>query len=187
MVNVALSTLAVLAAAPFIGAIPTATQSDAAEVFSFAKWVDGIIANPEGDNLTPSQAVEAWRESVNATESDGTTATNGLLQKRVTCNTVAGTEASVPDAVSCINDLARKGSQACVVSSVSVFCLLGNAQITGVKGGTNAASTSSACNDVARAGGLIMDSCTRADNTVQGQEFAWGNGNLLVHIRRPGL
>ncbi|KAK1704840.1 hypothetical protein BDP67DRAFT_548905 [Colletotrichum lupini] len=187
MVNVALSTLAVLAAAPFIGAVPTATQSDAAEVFSFAKWVDGIIANPEGDNLTPSQAVEAWRESVNATESDGTTSTNSLLQKRVTCNTVAGTEASVPDAVSCINDLARKGSQACVVSSVSVFCLLGNAQITGVKGGTNAASTTSACNDVARAGGLIMDSCTRADNTVQGQEYAWGNGNLLVHIRRPGL
>ncbi|KAK1689301.1 hypothetical protein BDP55DRAFT_765601 [Colletotrichum godetiae] len=187
MVNVALSALAILVAAPYIGAVPTAAQSDAVEVFSFAKWVDGIIANPEGDNLTPSEAVEAWRESVNATESDGTTPTNSMIQKRVSCNTIAGTEASVPDAVSCINDLARKGSQACVVGGVSVFCLIGNAQITGVKGGTNAATTSSACNDVARAGGLIMDSCTRADNTVQGSEFAWGNGNLLVHIRKPGL
>ncbi|WYZ42694.1 hypothetical protein EsH8_VI_000393 [Colletotrichum jinshuiense] len=183
MVNFALSALAVLAVAPFIGAAPTTAQTDAVEAFSFVKWVDGIIANPDGDNLTPEEAVEAWSATINATS---TATEGGLLQKRVSCNNLVNTEAYVPDAVWCINDLARKGSQACVVQAVSVFCVYGNAQITGVKGGTNAATVSSSCNDVARGAGFVMDSCTRADNTVQGSEFAYGNGNLLVHIRRPG-
>lgn len=30
-----------------------------------------------------------------------------------------------------------------------------------------------------------MDHCTRADNTVQGSEFAYGNGDLMVWITRP--
>lgn len=39
-----------------------------AETFSFAEWVEGIIANPDGDNLTPEEAVAAWEASVNNTE-----------------------------------------------------------------------------------------------------------------------
>ena len=40
---------------------------------------------------------------------------------------------------------------------------------------------------VARAAGAVMDACWRADNTVQGDEFAWGNGNIAVHIVKAGL
>ncbi|KAK1980103.1 hypothetical protein LZ30DRAFT_782986 [Colletotrichum cereale] len=182
MVNFALPALAALALAQLTGAAPTATQSNAVEVFSFSKWVDAIIANPDGDNLTPEEAVEAWHASLNETSAAPTG--ENLLQKRFYCNTIPDTEAYVPDAVACINDLARKGGQECRVNAVSVFCVIGRAQITGVAGG-NPAVTSSSCNDVARGAGYVMDHCTRADNTVQGAEFAYGNGNLLVWIRRP--
>jgi hypothetical protein len=40
---------------------------------------------------------------------------------------------------------------------------------------------------IARAAGAVMDACWRADNTVQGDEFAWGNGNIAVHIVKAGL
>lgn len=40
-------------------------------------------------------------------------------------------------------------------------------------------------NDVARGAGFVMDHCTRADNTVQGGEMAYGNGNMEVWIRKP--
>ncbi|KAK2042627.1 hypothetical protein LZ31DRAFT_555919 [Colletotrichum somersetense] len=183
MVNFALPALAALALAQLTGATPVTTQSGTTEVFSFSKWVDGIIANPDGDNLTPKEAVEAWHASLNETSAATTGGT--LLQKRYSCNTIPNTEAYVPDAVACINDLARKGGQECRVDAVSVFCVIGQAQITGVKGGTDAQYTSSSCNDVARGAGYVMDHCTRADNTVQGSEFAYGNGNLLVWIRRP--
>ncbi|KAJ3957185.1 hypothetical protein N0V92_006260 [Colletotrichum tropicale] len=181
MVSFTLPALATLALAALTTAAPT-TQTDSVEVFSFSKWVDGIIANPDGDNLTPEQAVEAWHASLNETSA---AAENGLLQKRYYCNTIPNTEAYVPDAVTCINELARKGGQACQVDRSSVFCVAGRAQITGVAGG-GATTTSSSCNDVARGAGFVMDYCTRADNTVQGAEYAYGNGNLLVWIRKPG-
>ncbi|EFQ27390.1 hypothetical protein CGRA01v4_04466 [Colletotrichum graminicola] len=181
MVNFALPTLAALAVAQLTGATPVATQSGTTEVFSFSKWVDGIIANPNGDNLTPEEAVEAWHASVNETSAAATG--ENLIQKRYTCNTIPNTEAYVPDAVACINELARRGGQECRVDAVTVFCVIGRAQITGVRGGNT--PTASSCNDVARGAGYVMDHCTRADNTVQGSEFAYGNGNLLVWIRRP--
>ncbi|KAH0429048.1 hypothetical protein CKAH01_06163 [Colletotrichum kahawae] len=180
MVSFTLPALATLALAALANGAPT-TQTESVEIFSFAKWVDGIIANPDGDNLTPEEAVEAWQASLNETSA---VAESGLLQKRVICNTEPNTEAYVPDAVTCINDLARKGGQACEVSGSSNFCTVGRARIIGVAGG-GVTYTSSSCNDVARGAGLVMDSCTRADNTVQGAEKAWGNGNLLVWIRRP--
>ncbi|KAK2064118.1 hypothetical protein LY76DRAFT_587829 [Colletotrichum caudatum] len=182
MVSFALPALAALALARLPGATPVATRSGAAEVFSFSRWVDGIIADPDGDNLTPEEAVEAWHATLN--EASAATTGGTLLQKRYYCNTIPNTEAYVPDAVACINELARRGGQECRVDTVNVFCVIGRAQITGVKGGT-AQYTSSSCNDVARGAGYVMDYCTRADNTVQGAEFAYGNGNLLVWIRRP--
>ncbi|KAF4832932.1 hypothetical protein CGCTS75_v004414 [Colletotrichum tropicale] len=253
MVNFVLGAVATLAAvAPLAAAAPAATP--APEIFSFAKWVDGIIANPHGDNLTPEEAVEAYYKSVNASEaasldwdygrarkrdevpdaaapdwdygrarkrddvtegaspewdygkrddltegaspewdygkrdevSDAATPDwdYGRVRKRATCNTVAGTQASVADAVSCINYLAGLGSTSCVVSNAkSHFCTIGNAQITGVTSSSIPAASS--CNDVARGAGYIMDACTLKDNTVQGSEFAYGNGDLLVWIRKP--
>ncbi|KAE9582372.1 hypothetical protein CGCF415_v009240 [Colletotrichum fructicola] len=254
MVNFVLGAVATLAAvAPLAAAAPAATP--APEIFSFAKWVDGIIANPHGDNLTPEEAVEAYYKSVNASEAasldwdygrarkrdDADEAASpdwdygkrdeateaaatpdwdygrarkrddaaegaspewdygkrdevpeaaspdwdyGRVRKRATCNTIAGTQASVADAVSCINYLAGLGSTSCVVSNAkSHFCTIGNAQITGVTSGSIPAASS--CNDVARGAGYIMDACTLKDNTVQGSEFAYGNGDLLVWIRKP--
>ncbi|KAF4880005.1 hypothetical protein CGCSCA1_v001117 [Colletotrichum siamense] len=218
MVNFVLGAVATLAAvAPLAAAAPAATP--APEIFSFAKWVDGIIANPHGDNLTPEEAVEAYYKSVNASEAaaldwdygsarkrdDAAERASpdwdygkrdevpeaaspdwdyGRVRKRATCNTIAGTQASVADAVSCINYLAGLGSTSCVVSNAkSHFCTIGNAQITGVTSGSIPAASS--CNDVARGAGYIMDACTLKDNTVQGSEFAYGNGDLLVWIRKP--
>ena len=37
-------------------------------------------------------------------------------------------------------------------------------------------------NDIARAGGSILDKCSRGDNMVQGWEAAYGNGNIAVTI-----
>ncbi|KAJ0381786.1 hypothetical protein COL922a_013849 [Colletotrichum nupharicola] len=202
MVNFVLGAVATLAAvAPLAAAAPAATP--APEIFSFAKWVDGIIANPHGDNLTPEEAVEAYYKSVNASEAaalewdygrarkrdDAAEGASpdwdyGRVRKRATCNTIAGTQASVADAVSCINYLAGLGSTSCVVSNAkSHFCTIGNAQITGVTSSSIPAASS--CNDVARGAGYIMDACTLKDNTVQGSEFAYGNGDLLVWIRKP--
>ena len=58
--------LASLALAPAL-ALPAATTEGDSEVFSFGKWIDGIIANPDGNNLTPEEAVAAWSASSNET------------------------------------------------------------------------------------------------------------------------
>ncbi len=75
MVNFALPTLAVLALTPVIGAVAVPDTSAGAssggevERFSFAKWVDDIITNPNGTHLSPEQAYEAWQTTVaNATK-----------------------------------------------------------------------------------------------------------------------
>ncbi|KAK3385356.1 hypothetical protein B0H63DRAFT_543672 [Podospora didyma] len=147
MVGSTLFTLALLALSHAVNAAPTAEVTESVtSTFSFRNWVEGIIANPNGNNLTPEEAVA--------------------------------------DAVACINELARRGGDTCRANSVSVFCRNNGAQITGVAGG-GVTNTASSCNDVARGAGFVMDHCTRADNTVQGAEFAYGNGNLLVWIRRP--
>lgn len=56
--------LASLALAPAL-ALP-APQNEG-EVFSFATWIEGIIENPDGDHLTPDEAVAAWTASLNGT------------------------------------------------------------------------------------------------------------------------
>ncbi|KAF9871383.1 hypothetical protein CkaCkLH20_11030 [Colletotrichum karsti] len=173
MVNFALPALATLALASIAGAAPTAA---AAEVFTFSAWVEGIIANPDGDNLTPEEAVEAWRASKNITD----VAAGTSLEKRASCNTMPGREAWIPDAVYCINYLAGKGSTRCEVRYDVDFCTAARAKIFGRGPGT--ATVASSCNDVARGAGYIMDSCSRADNTVMGSEYAHGNGDLLVWI-----
>ncbi|KAK6540725.1 hypothetical protein TWF694_008116 [Orbilia ellipsospora] len=97
----------------------------------------------------------------------------------------AGALASVPDSVACINYLAGLGNQPCVASvSGTVFCRRGQTQITGISILGQGQTATSSCNDVARGAGQIMDKCTRGDGTVRGANAAWGNGNLIVDIRR---
>jgi hypothetical protein len=62
--------LASLALAPAL-ALPAAPTEGDSEVFSFGKWIDGIIANPDGNNLTPEEAVAAWSASSNGTRAAG--------------------------------------------------------------------------------------------------------------------
>ncbi|KAH6838539.1 hypothetical protein B0I37DRAFT_358291 [Chaetomium sp. MPI-CAGE-AT-0009] len=89
------------------------------------------------------------------------------------------------EAAECIRYLASLGNQACVATvSGQSFCRRGQTQITGISLLDRGRTTSSTCNDVARGAGKIMDSCTRADGTVRGANAAWGNGNLIVDIRR---
>ncbi|KAK4033336.1 hypothetical protein C8A01DRAFT_50050 [Parachaetomium inaequale] len=177
MVRSAFTALALLAVCHAVGAAPTAEVVTPS--FSFADWVEGIIANPQGDHLTPEQAIEAFNASRNSTSSSEHTK-RGPLDKRVpSCNEQPNTEVPIADAVACVNFLAAKGQTACVCNGFAQFCQIGQGIIDGNSGSKR---TTSACNDVARAGGLILDHCTRADNTVQGSEFAYGNGDMLVRI-----
>ncbi|KAK4203625.1 hypothetical protein QBC40DRAFT_293742 [Triangularia verruculosa] len=189
MVNFTLPTLALLAMTPVIGAVAvpatTSAPSSASELaqqpterFSFAQWVDDIIANRP--HLSPAEAIEAFERTVlNATDGDA------LAKRAPRCNNIPGGEVPAPHAVECINHLAGRGSTPCVVTIKSRFATFGDAEIWGV--GAGRATHSSSCEHVARAGGMIMDACWRADNTVQGDEFAWGNGNIDVHIVKKGL
>lgn len=56
---------------------PSAAPAAAAD-FSFAQWVEDIIANPAGAHLSPSEAVEAKNAAVAASTSP--------FQKRVNCD-----------------------------------------------------------------------------------------------------
>lgn len=87
MVNYRFLTLAALAL-PLVAAAPTASASETlevrseheVEVFSFEKWVDSIITNPD-TALSSEQAIEAWKASTNGTSSAATDAA-GTLSKR---------------------------------------------------------------------------------------------------------
>lgn len=53
------------------------------------------------------------------------------------------------------------------------MCRIGNAQVAASKSERSAQGAN--CNDVARTGGLVFDSCWRADGTVKGSEICVGN------------
>ncbi|KAH6838477.1 hypothetical protein B0I37DRAFT_386987 [Chaetomium sp. MPI-CAGE-AT-0009] len=179
MVRTTLTTVALLAVCRAAGAAPSAVApAVVTSDFSFADWVEQLIANPDGA-MTPDQVVEAYNTAFNSTGTEHNK--RGDLTKRVSCNEKPGTEAPVSAAVACINYLASLGQQKCECQSYKQFCSLGGGQITG-QSGVNHVTV--ACNDIARAGGKIMDSCTRADNTVQGSEFAIGSSTLLIRIHR---
>ncbi|KAF3912522.1 hypothetical protein ABW20_dc0108144 [Dactylellina cionopaga] len=115
------------------------------------------------------------------------TSDNNIFKRDVDCrddlrpNTIARTS----EAVECINYLASLGDQACVATvSGQSFCRRGETQITGISRLDRGQNTQSTCRDVARGAGQILDRCSRADGTVRGANAAWGNGNLLVDIRR---
>lgn len=71
MVSYRFLTLAALALPFLAAAAPTVSETQLeirapAEVFSFEKWVDSIVANPD-TALSPEQAIEAWKVSTNGT------------------------------------------------------------------------------------------------------------------------
>ncbi|KAK0672018.1 hypothetical protein QBC41DRAFT_353732 [Cercophora samala] len=174
MVNFSIH-LAVLALATSVAAAPAPTDNSSV-TFSFAQWIEDIIANPD-TALTPAEAVAA----ANAAK---VVATAGGLQKRAYCEELFG-DAPAADAAACLDDLARKGAQGqqCVIG-YDVFsiqmCRIGGAQIRGSKSARE--SQSANCNDVARTGGLIFDSCWRADGTVKGRELCISNRLMQVNI-----
>lgn len=63
MVSFTFCTLATLALSACVAAIPDAAACDRAvnstATFTFSEWIEGIIANPGGEHLTPLEAVEA--------------------------------------------------------------------------------------------------------------------------------
>ncbi|CCC06082.1 hypothetical protein SMACR_00299 [Sordaria macrospora] len=126
---VAMSLLTLVTAAPTAKA-----TTDSEPVFSFAKWVDDLTANPD----TALGPEEAWQAYLNTVNSTSTFSAVPVAEKRwdaaVICNDIAPGPAYAPDAVWCINYLAAKGSAACITNTVSAFCFHGNAQITGVSG-----------------------------------------------------
>ncbi|KAK3339154.1 hypothetical protein B0H65DRAFT_560399 [Neurospora tetraspora] len=192
MVNfLTLSFAAVACLTPIAGAVPTTARDVAAgapEPFSFAKWVDEIIANPE-KAATPQQALDAYYAYVNSSTSSDHVfpETASKMRKRLTCNQLYGGEAPIPDAVECINYLARLNTKKCEVYKGSdhvSFWTHGNAEMIGIRPDYNSAST--ICNNVARAGGKVMDACSRADNTVQGQDTTPDNASIAVHIIKKG-
>lgn len=145
MVNFALPALVLVALTPIIGAVAVPAESSVTntvvqdqvveERFSFAKWVDDIIANKT--TLSPEQAYEAYERTVlNATEPSGT------LNKRVPrCNNIPHGRVLASDAVKCINYLASLGATPCVVRVSVRFAQCGNAEMWGVGRGSNAYSS----------------------------------------------
>ncbi|KAK1978184.1 hypothetical protein LZ30DRAFT_599712 [Colletotrichum cereale] len=174
-----------LALVSLAAAAPAASATDNIQVraaeavpFSFEKWADDIITNPNGQHPSPEEAIAL---AFNQTSTDG-------LEKRDASCTFdnPGKSASVADAVWCIDFIAQRANVACRAAvSATAFCRRGQAQITGVAvGGNPPRDTSSPCGNVARSAGAIMDACTR-NGLVYGENAAWGNGNLRVHIRSP--
>lgn len=85
MVHLALVSLAAMSLLTLVTAAPAATTEP---VFSFAKWVDDVIANPE-TALGPEEAWQAYLDTANFTSVP--VAANGGAQKRwdpeVSCDT----------------------------------------------------------------------------------------------------
>ncbi|KAJ3174446.1 hypothetical protein HDU87_007138 [Geranomyces variabilis] len=126
----------------------------------------------------------------------GAAQTAAILKARdpgpVDCRDDLGAAAlgNAQDSVSCINQLAARGSDACNADQLSnILCQQGNTAITILNKQLNEGGTSDpgnvalTCNDVAQAAGHIMDICTRGDGTVRGSTDAFDNSNVIVDIR----
>ncbi|OSS45734.1 hypothetical protein B5807_09471 [Epicoccum nigrum] len=160
-------------------AAPSASTAPAAADFSFAQWVEDMIADPAGAHLSPAEAVEAKNAAVAASLSS--------LRKRINCDK-AWARANANDASACLADLARKGAAgtACAMGDDELnvqMCRIGNAKVVGSKPALGRQSVN--CGDVARTGGLIFDSCWRSDGTVMGSEVVAANRAMQVNILAP--
>ncbi|EUC39894.1 hypothetical protein COCMIDRAFT_110248 [Bipolaris oryzae ATCC 44560] len=158
---------------PYIASLLALGQAVTAAkaVSSFSEWVEGIVANPDGDNMTPEEVVEAFKAGQFSSPPEA----RSLLQKRASCYEQPNTDCPISDAVACINTVARKSN-----CDAYLQCQIGGCVLT-TDGNHN-----SNCNDVARGGGFILDHCVVPNyDRVEGSEYAYGNGGELVRIRRP--
>ncbi|OAK94143.1 hypothetical protein IQ06DRAFT_310864 [Phaeosphaeriaceae sp. SRC1lsM3a] len=159
---------------------------------SFSQWVEGILEDPEGDNMTPEEVINAYQSG----HFDGATSakfrSRSLFQKRATCYEQPNTDCLyvehpkntysvsalrissnfVPSPLGCIDNrwytrfLLRIAAKERKVHRANSFFPHSN--------------------DVARGGGFILDSCVQAGyDRVEGSEFAYGSGHELVRLRRP--
>ncbi|KAJ4368907.1 hypothetical protein N0V83_005989 [Neocucurbitaria cava] len=167
---------------PYVASLLALGQAIAAAkaVTSFSEWVDGILEDPAGDNMTPEEVIVAYKSGQFSTPPAAKFSHRSLIQKRATCYEQPNTECLIVDAVACINAVARRGANDC--RNVYTQCQLNTAAMT------TDGKTDSSCNDVARGGGFILDHCTRAGNDwVEGSEYAYGNGGELVRLRKAGV
>lgn len=78
MPRLTLSALAILVSTSLVTALP------AAQPFSVESWVNDIIANPDGNHLSPEEAAKQYSQP-----------TEGSLDKRATCHDTAYAPANV--------------------------------------------------------------------------------------------
>ncbi|CCC06083.1 hypothetical protein SMACR_00300 [Sordaria macrospora] len=187
MVHLAPLSLAAMSLLTLAAATPTAATTE--PVFSFAKWVDDVVTNPE-TALSPEEAWQAYLDTANSTTSVPVAARGGVEKRwdpEVSCNNYDPGPAWAPDAVWCINNLAAKGSTACVAGSVTYFCTRGRARITGVYSPPSGrVGQTSSCQQVAQSAGRIMDTCTAPNQYVEGSRMNINPETFMaVHIRAP--
>jgi len=105
------------------------------------------------------------------------------IEKRYTCQNWG--LVPVANAQACKNYLANIGGQECGISGDNaVFCTSGSAQI----GGSNVGGGSSdqqICGDVAITVGDLIQECVQGSN-VQGYDYCYGDGNMIVSIEIVG-
>jgi hypothetical protein len=58
---------------PYIASLLALSQAvaSAKAVTSFSEWVDGILENPDGDNMTPEEVVDAFKSGQFSTPPSG--------------------------------------------------------------------------------------------------------------------
>ncbi|KAL1798239.1 hypothetical protein ACET3X_002276 [Alternaria dauci] len=135
---------------PYVASFLALGQAVAAAkaVTSFSEWVDGILENPDGDNMTPEEVIDAFK-SGQFNSSPSAKFSRSLYQKRATCYESANTDCLITDAVACINTVARKTN----CHNDYLQCQINTAALT------TDGNRDSSCNDVARGAGFIMDAC----------------------------
>ncbi|KAL2852599.1 hypothetical protein BJX68DRAFT_265489 [Aspergillus pseudodeflectus] len=98
--------------------------------FSFETWVNGIIADPEGDHLSPAEAVAAAQDAAALEKRSG----DLTARESISCNDSGKPKASLQDASDAISQLARRGNANCHIPYAGGASLVkyGLAEIYGV-------------------------------------------------------
>ncbi|KAF0324836.1 hypothetical protein GQ607_008007 [Colletotrichum asianum] len=185
MKRFAINALLLLALASLTLAAAAPVQHEVVVPFSFEKWVDGIIANPNGTNLTPEQAIEAWKRNMKRSDISIPTAQGSAFHDKASCSQYVDDDAYVPAAVELVNWLAAKGDKECMCRGRTTFARKRRAAIS-CKSSNPDLGVATTCHEIARAVGSIMDRCTRFQR-VQGSLVVDGthgsHGSINVWLK----
>ncbi|CRK06858.1 hypothetical protein BN1708_009737 [Verticillium longisporum] len=180
MVRLTFPALAMLSLLSFVTAAPAAASPDSVDMvpFSIEKWATDIDNDPDGDHFSVEEAVIAFEATLNSTR----------LQKRSPiCNHIPFKECRIADAVACINEASRKGSQSANIAAGQAsrsWCGRGTAQLWASTNGAFLQQVKQITYlQVAQSGGKIMDHCTRADGRVQGSWIFNQQINVVLSTR----